>query len=212
MSRDRPPGRSPGATLSRYVAREIWRPVCFALIGLTLIILIQDLLGFSDLVINRGVGMREVLGIAFAQAVPVAARMFPFALLVGTLVGLGRLGADREILVLEASGISASRLIGPVARFALAMTALSLLLSLLAAPAANRALDAQRCALTALGMGAAIMACFATLFVLARDHLPALYGVEPEDGSVLWDMPLPHFRGMHILTPKLWGATIFPSP
>lgn len=143
MSRDRPPGRSPGATLSRYVAREIWRPVCFALIGLTLIILIQDLLGFSDLVINRGVGMREVLGIAFAQAVPVAARMFPFALLVGTLVGLGRLGADREILVLEASGISASRLIGPVARFALAMTALSLLLSLLAAPAANRALDAS---------------------------------------------------------------------
>ena len=106
MNRDRTPsGRSPGATLSRYVAREIWRPLCFSLIGLTLIILIQDLLGFSDLVINRGVGMREVLGIAFTQAVPVAARMFPFALLMGTLVALGRLGADREILVLEASFI-----------------------------------------------------------------------------------------------------------
>jgi len=45
---------------------------------------------------------------------------------------------------------------------------------------ANRAQDAQRSAWTALGMGAAIMACFATLFVLARNHLPALYGVEPE--------------------------------
>ena len=39
-----------------------------------------------------------------------------------------------------------------------------------------------------------------------------LYGVEPEDGSVLWDMPLPHFRGMRILTPQIWGDTIFTSP
>jgi hypothetical protein len=39
-----------------------------------------------------------------------------------------------------------------------------------------------------------------------------LYGVEPEDGSVLWEMPLPHFRGMRILTPHIWGDTIFTSP
>jgi len=143
MSVGRSVSRSPGTTLSRYVTHEIWRPVGFALIGLTLVILIQDLLGFSDLVINRGLGVGDVAGIAFAEAVPVAARMFPFALLVGTLVALGRLGADREILVLEASGISASRLMAPVARFSLAMTGLSLLLSLLAAPAADRDLDAS---------------------------------------------------------------------
>ena len=47
------------------------------------------------------------------------------------------------------------------------------------------------------------------LVVLNR-HI--LYGVEPEDGSVLWDMPLPHFRGMCILTPHIWGDTIFTSP
>ncbi len=47
------------------------------------------------------------------------------------------------------------------------------------------------------------------LVVLNR-HI--LYGVEPEAGSVLWDMPLPHFRGMHILTPQIWGDTIFTSP
>jgi len=141
MNGDRLPSRWPGTTLSRYLKREIWRPVAFALFGLTLVILIQDLLGFSDLVINRGLRIADVAGIAFDQAVPVAARMFPFALLVGALVALGRMGADREILALEASGISASRLMGPLARFSIAMTGFSLLLSLIASPAANRSLD-----------------------------------------------------------------------
>ena len=40
----------------------------------------------------------------------------------------------------------------------------------------------------------------------------ALYGVAPDDGRVLWGKPLPHFRGMHILTPLIWGDTIFTSP
>jgi len=45
---------------------------------------------------------------------------------------------------------------------------------------ANRAQDAQRSAWTALGMGVIVMACFAALFVLAKNNLPALYRVEPE--------------------------------
>ena len=40
----------------------------------------------------------------------------------------------------------------------------------------------------------------------------ALYGVGIEDGQTLWDQPLPHFRGMHILTPLVWGDAIFTSP
>jgi len=45
---------------------------------------------------------------------------------------------------------------------------------------AKRAEDAQRSAWTALLMGAVIMACFAAIFVLARNFLPSLYGAEPE--------------------------------
>ena len=136
------PSRRPGRTLYAYVAREAAVPFAFALLGLTLAILTRDLIGFSELVINRGLGVLEVSGIALFEAVPVAAYMFPFALLVALLVALGRLGADREILVLEASGVSAARLVAPVAWVAGAAAALSLLLSLFAAPAANRALDA----------------------------------------------------------------------
>ena len=40
----------------------------------------------------------------------------------------------------------------------------------------------------------------------------ALHGVDPDEGGVIWSMPLPHFRGMHILTPAVWGDFVFTSP
>ena len=38
-----------------------------------------------------------------------------------------------------------------------------------------------------------------------------LHGVDPEDGRVLWSQPVPHFRGMNILTPTIHGDTVFTS-
>lgn len=135
--------RRPRWTLYRYVASEALRPFLLALVGLTTVVLLGDLIGFSELVINRGLGVGEVALIAFYEAVPVAAFIFPFSVLLASLIALGRLGADREILVLEASGISASRLVTPVAAFALVVTLGSAALTLFGAPAATRALDAS---------------------------------------------------------------------
>ena len=135
--------RHPGRTLYRYVAAETLRPFAFALFGLTLATLTSDLIGFSELVINRGLSLLEVSRIVAYEAVPVLGFMLPFAVLMGALVALGRLGADREILILEASGLSAARLISPVFAFASAMAVVSVLMSLLGGPAANRALDAS---------------------------------------------------------------------
>lgn len=140
-STGRSASRRPGATLYLYVAREALAPLAFALAGLTLAVLTTDLIGFSELVINRGIGALEVGLIAVYKAAPVASFIFPFALLVSLLVALGRLGADREILVLEASGLSAVRLIPPILSFSAAAMLLSAVLALFAAPAANRALD-----------------------------------------------------------------------
>ena len=114
--------RRPGLTLYRYIAREALRPTAFALLGLTAVVLTTRILGFSDLVINRGLGAGLVGRMVFFEAVPVMARMFPFGVLVGCLVALGRLGADREILALETSGVAVGRLVWPVVAFAGVMT------------------------------------------------------------------------------------------
>ncbi len=134
--------RSPGSTLSRYFAREALLPVLLSIGGLTLVVLTRDLVGFTELVLNRGVGAGLMVKIAFFEAVPIAATLLPFAGLIGSLVALGRLGADREILALEASGVSAARMAGPVARVAAVLALATAALSFFAAPAAQRGLDA----------------------------------------------------------------------
>lgn len=132
-----------GATLTRYVARELAFPTALSLAGLTVLVLTKDLLSFSDLVINRGFGAGAVALIAFYEIVPLVARTLPFAVLIGALAGLGRLRADLEILAIEAAGVSSRRLIVPVLAFAAAMTISGLLLSLSVAPWAIRSLEAS---------------------------------------------------------------------
>ncbi len=131
--------RHPGLTLYRYIAREALRPTLFAVLGLTAVVLTTRILGFSDLVINRGIGAGAVGRLIFFEAVPVLARIFPFGVLVGCLVALGRLGADREILALESSGVAVGRLVWPIVAFAGVMTLAALGVSLLLAPWASRA-------------------------------------------------------------------------
>jgi LPS export ABC transporter permease LptG len=128
-------------TLYRLVAKEALTPTFFALFGLTTVVLTQNLLELSDLFVNRGLSAGTVSLIAFFQAVPAATLMFPFAVMMGCLVALGRMGADLEILALEASGVTAARLVWPFVAFASAMTLLSAGLSLSGAPWTSRSLD-----------------------------------------------------------------------
>jgi lipopolysaccharide export system permease protein len=136
-----PAHRPLGFTFYRYVAREALRPTIFALVGLTVVILTNDLLGYSDLIINRGLEAGTVGAMALYETVPIAALMFPFSVLVGCLVAIGRLGADLEILTLEANGVPAGRLALPLIAFAAGMTVLSVWTSVVASPWANRSLD-----------------------------------------------------------------------
>jgi lipopolysaccharide export LptBFGC system permease protein LptF len=85
MSSEQPRGRWIGLrwTLLRAFLRELAFPTALAVAGFTLVVVIQDLLGYTDLVINRGLGLATVAWIAFYQTLPLAARTLPFALLVG---------------------------------------------------------------------------------------------------------------------------------
>ena len=133
--------RRPGKTLYRYLVLEMVFPTLYTLGGLTLVILTRELIGYSELVINRGVSLGDVSALGLYQMLPVISQMLPFAVLVGGLVALGRLGADRELLMLEASGVSSPRIVWPVMLFAGLMSAIALFLSLEVSPWASRSLD-----------------------------------------------------------------------
>ncbi len=127
-----------GRTLSRYIAEELVFPILLAFGGLTGLLLAQDLVGLSDLIINRGSGASAVIQIIFHTFLPLATLTLPFAFLIGTLLGLGRLKADCEVLVIEATGISGRTLLWPVSLIAIVMTIFAFLLTLEIAPYAAR--------------------------------------------------------------------------
>ena len=141
MSRPKADHRPPGWTLYRHILQEVTLPSLLALFVLAIIFLTDDMLQFSDLVMNRGLGAGAVASTALYRLIPALTWVLPFGVLMGSLIALGRLGADRELLIIEASGISAPRLLPPVLLFSGLATLLSLLLSVYASPWANRRLD-----------------------------------------------------------------------
>ena len=69
-------------------------PSLYAVVVFGLVVLMTDLLGYAELIVNRGLGIGAVAQIAGLQLVPTLARTLPFAVLLGILVGLGRLLQD----------------------------------------------------------------------------------------------------------------------
>ena len=151
-----PVHRRPGITLYRYFLLEMVFPTLYTLGGLTTVVLTRELISYSELVINRGLSLVDVLQLALFQMLPVLADVLPFSVLVGGLVALGRLGSDRELLMLEASGISSPRIVGPVMAFALVMCALGFVLSIYTSPWSSRSLDDKLADVGRRNPGAAI--------------------------------------------------------
>ena len=158
MTTSMPLHRRPGRTLYRYLVIEMVFPTLYTLGGLTLVILTRELIGYSEMVINRGLSLGDVGGLAVYQMLPVVAQMLPFAVLVGGLVALGRLGSDRELLMFEASGVSSPRILGPVMLFACVMSAVAFFLSVEISPWASRSLDAKLTEIGRRNPGTAITA------------------------------------------------------
>ena len=72
---------------------------------------------------------------------PVLAFTLPMAVLVGVLIGLGRLSADSEIVAIHASGISLRRLLVPIGCVAAVTGIITLATTFWLGPASWRTLD-----------------------------------------------------------------------
>jgi len=100
--------------LDRYLVREIVAPFFLGLAVLTFILEIPPILNQAEQFISRGVEWSiviRVLGLLLPQALCLT---IPMAVLLGILVGFGRLSADREFVAMQACGVSLTRLARPV--------------------------------------------------------------------------------------------------
>jgi len=125
--------------LDRYVLRELMAPFGLSLILLTFALEIPPILQHGETLIAEGASWDVVVRV-LATLVPQALGItIPMALLVGILIALGRLSGDREIVAMEACGVSLGRLLRPLLLFGLVATAATTYVMIVALPAANQA-------------------------------------------------------------------------
>lgn len=112
--------------LDRYLIREIVPYVLLGLMLLTAIIFAQEASRFSELLVvasRNGLPMVTLWRLMAALIPGIFVFTLPISLLIGTLVGLGRLSGDSEIVALGASGTSRLRMLAPVVFLSLIVAA-----------------------------------------------------------------------------------------
>ena len=124
--------------IDRYVVREIIPPFLIALVVFTFVLIIPFIIELAEQMIAKGVPGGTILQLTITLLPQALALTIPIALLIGLLVGLGRLSADREVVVMMACGISPYRLLHPILVFAVVCWGLTSWVMLKALPDGNQ--------------------------------------------------------------------------
>ena len=124
--------------LDRYVIREILPPMLLALLIFTFLLTLPPFMDHLENLLAKGVGWSTVVRLLWTLVPQALGLTIPMALLVGILIGLGRLSGDRETVALLACGVSPYRLLRPVLLVAAAAAAVTFYVMVVAIPQANR--------------------------------------------------------------------------
>jgi len=126
--------------LDRYIVREIFRHAFLGLIVFSFVLFVPQLVRLMELLVRHS-GSGAQIAKLFLYIFPgVLTFTIPMAVLVGVLLGLGRMSADSEIIALTALGVSRQRMLVPVGVLALTGAISTAMLTLWLGPAAFRAL------------------------------------------------------------------------
>ncbi len=130
-------------TLSVYVAGQIIPPFLIGLFAFTLVFLAGRIVQLVELVVSRGASVGQVAKLFVLVLPALLETTLPMAFLLGILYGCGRLARDSEALALKACGVGPLHFLIPVGLAALAVSLLTLGLSVFARPAANLAVKQE---------------------------------------------------------------------
>lgn len=121
----------------RYILKEIIPPFLIGLLVYSFVLLMQQILLLSELLIARGVPFRAVLDLLIYLIPSVLAFTVPMSVLMGILAGLSRMSSDAEITAFKTLGIGTKRLLWPVLLFSFLGFVATSFLTLYFAPRAN---------------------------------------------------------------------------
>ena len=125
--------------LSRYVFREILVSSFLATGLATFVIFLQGTGRLFELLVRSARGGPAFLELCLFALPPVLLLSIPFGVLVGILVGLGRMSSDNEMIAMRSGGVSSKMVAPPVLLFATLAMGVSAACSLWLNPLAVRA-------------------------------------------------------------------------
>src|SRR5712691_11586698 len=126
--------------LERYILKAISPYILISLILLTAILFAQQTVRYLEGIFHSLVPPGFVYGVALALLPNVLVFTIPMAVLAGTIIGLGRMGSDSELVAMRAAGMSTFRMLWPALALGAIATVAALYLNLQEAPHAQRQL------------------------------------------------------------------------
>jgi LPS export ABC transporter permease LptF/LPS export ABC transporter permease LptG len=126
--------------IERYVLRTIFPYAVASLILLTAILFAQQTGRYFEIIFHGVMPSSFVYGLALAILPTVLVFTIPMAVLSGTIIGLGRMGSDSELVAMRAAGVSTWRMLWPALALGLFATGASAWLNLKEAPRAQQQL------------------------------------------------------------------------
>src|SRR5258708_32391717 len=126
--------------IERYILRAILPYTLFSLVLLTTILFAQQTGRYFEPIFHGLVPSTLVYSLALALLPTVLVFTIPMAMLAGTIIGLGRMASDSELVAMRAAGVSTWRMLWPALALGLIATAATFELNLKEAPRAQQQL------------------------------------------------------------------------
>lgn len=121
-----------------YIGRTVAAHVALVLAVLLALFAFTTLIGELEDVGRGGYGTWEAIQYVVLVLPRTAYQLFPTVALIGTIMGLGLLASNSELIVLRAAGISIARVVGAVMRTGLLLVVIATLLGEVVAPFTER--------------------------------------------------------------------------
>lgn len=124
--------------INKYIFKELFIVFIIATGALTGVLFLDKLLYLTEVIVNRGVSLKNVAKLIMYIAPAFLVLTIPMSLLISSLVTFNRFSADSEITALKAGGFSFYQLLAPVIVLSLLAYVANMLLMIYALPYGNQ--------------------------------------------------------------------------
>ncbi|MBC7474401.1 MAG: LptF/LptG family permease [Candidatus Sericytochromatia bacterium] len=123
--------------LDRYILKELIKPFSAGVAAFIVIMLSNTLFLYAEMILKSGLPANAVLTLLLYNLPAIIVVTFPVGYLFATLLVLGRIAKDSEIVALRSCGVSFTRVITPILLIALAVSYLGYLINEKVVPYTN---------------------------------------------------------------------------